>query len=105
MYIYTRILVYPSILVCMYIYTHASILVCMYIYTRILVKGAEDTAGVHYMYMYTDKYLWRIADAHVSHKHYTIMVFMIVRIKGIEGKAKPLIGLLTLLGPLPLQWE
>ena len=30
--------------------------------------------------------------------HVAIMVFLIVRIEGIEGKAKPLIGLLTLLG-------
>ena len=30
--------------------------------------------------------------------HVAIMVFLIVRIEGIEGTAKPLIGLLTLLG-------
>jgi len=29
---------------------------------------------------------------------FSIMVFSIVRIEGIEGTAKPLIGLLTLLG-------
>jgi len=42
----------------------------------------------------------------------SIMVFLIVRIEGIEGTAKPLIGLLTLLGlprlvclPMDALWD